>query len=183
MNGFWSVIVQRDTSSKLCWKIKGLNNLINLCRDPPLWTVYSFYTTTNVLLHLFTVPQSVIYSLFTLAIMMQMLFIFLGGGQENAWKKKNNPWDTLSDSISQEQTARHHKRRQHLHKPMFKLRIHTTCSSARGAQQKTQLYTLCYLLCMPSFAFQRKYLFWDPTVNRFNTLFRFSEQQHGNHIS
>ncbi len=128
MNRFSSVIVQRDTSWKLSWKIKCLSNVINLCRDPPLWTVDPFYTTTDVLLHLFTVRPSVIYSLFTLAIMMQMLF-FWGGGLENAWKK---PQDTLSDSISQEQTATRHKRRQHLHKLMFKLRIHTTSSSARG---------------------------------------------------
>lgn len=38
------------------------------------FTLDPFHTTTNTLLHLFTVPLSIIYSLFTLAIMMQMLF-------------------------------------------------------------------------------------------------------------
>lgn len=99
MKRFLSVIVQRDSSSKLSWKIKSVNNLLNLCKDPSLWTVDPHYTTENTLLHLFTIPLSIIYSLFSLAIMMQML-CFWGSGQKNARKKS---WDTLSNSFSSEQ--------------------------------------------------------------------------------
>lgn len=73
MNRFLSVIEQRDTSSKLSWKMKSLNNLITLYAG----ILHSGQGTLFIQQkHTFEFVYSlslILYSLFSLAIMMQML--------------------------------------------------------------------------------------------------------------
>lgn len=156
MNRFCSVVVQRDISlgaqqedQEYQWWNES-------------WTRCLFFTTKRMYLYkndafvFFSSP----YSLLCLAVMTQKLFFKV------AIRKMPDNRTTSSRSVSQEQTAWHHSKWwQHLPKPAFKPRIHTTCSSARG--RHSYAHISFYLLCMASFAFQRKYLFWDPTVNRF----------------